>query len=308
MAFRHFDIRHISNHTCVDENEIDKLICNKFNFTSSEEDYGHFFFTENEAEEFHQKSISWVGLLDWIIYYSFIGYGKRSKYEIEAALAWTRQYVGMPYSTVQFLSDLLDFLKEKGYYVFVYGLSADKEDDYFQNSYRGNRIFENESGLFLCNNNGGLLAFFPAIDNLLDESVLKQSYTFQDAYYKPCVHSMIIPEGVFSIEMDFFRGGLVKEKLLLPNTLKLIDSNVFADSCLPEINIPESVNMIGTFAFGNSIIKSVRFTRIFECEYLRQFKGASIDTLYLPKNCRQEWNKKFNGYAYLHDAQDIVFY
>ena len=70
MAFRHFSIHSISNNILVDENEIDRQVCEKFNLNYSNEDYGHFLFTESEAEDFHQKSISWVGLLDWIVYHA----------------------------------------------------------------------------------------------------------------------------------------------------------------------------------------------------------------------------------------------
>lgn len=314
MAFRHFSIRSISNNTVVDENEIDRQVCEKFNLNYSDEDYGHFFFTESEAEEFHQKSISWVGLLDWIFYHALTlaGSCRRSNLEIEAALAWTRQYVGMPESTVRFLSDLLEFFKENGYYVYVYGHSVDKEDDFFRNLYRGEIIFENESGLFLCGNSGELKRFFPATENLLDKSIIRERYTFHEAYYKPCVHSLIIPEGVTSFEHDFFRGGFVKDQIHFPQTLVSLGDKwnqcVFADSCLPEIIIPDHVRSIGEFAFGNSQIKSLRLTCVSECEYLRQFKGAQIETLYLPKECQQQWQQGFDGYAFLHEVKKVEFY
>lgn len=314
MAFRHFSIRSISNNILVDENEIDRQVCEKFNLNYSDEDYGHFLFTESEAEDFHQKSISWVGLLDWIVYHALTltGSCRRSNLEIEAALAWTRQYVGMPESTVRFLSDLLEFFKENGYYVYVYGHSVDKEDDFFRNLYRGEIIFENESGVFLCGNSGELKRFFPAIENLLDKSIIRERYTFHEAYYKPCVHSLIIPEGVTSFEHDFLRGGYVKDQLQLPRTLVSLGDKwnpcVFADSCLPDIIIPNNVRSIGEFAFGNSHIKSLRLTHVLECEYLRQFKGAYIGTLYLPKECQQHWQMGFDGYAFLHDANNVEFY
>ena len=314
MAFRHFSIRSISNNTAVDENEIDRQVCEKFNLNYSDEDYGHFFFTESEAEDFHQESISWVGLLDWIVYHALTltGSCRRSNLEIEAALAWTRQYVGMPKSTVRFLSDLLKFFKENGYYVYVYGHSVDKEDDFFRNLYRSEVIFENESGLFLCGNSGELKRFFPAIENLLDKTIKRERYNIHGEYdyhyYQPCVHTLIIPEGVTSIERDFFRGGLVENVVSFPHTLKIIGNYAFSDSRLPDIIIPENVNEIETFAFGNSIIRSVKFIRFFECKYLRQFKGAQIETLYLPKEDQQQWQQGFDGYAFLHESNNVKFY
>ena len=269
MAFRHFSIHRISNNTIVEENEIDRQVCEKFKLNYSNEDYGHFFFTESEVEDFHPKSISWVGLLDWIVYHALTltGSCRRSNLEIEAALAWTRQYVGMPESTVRFLSDLLEFFKEQGYYVYVYGHSVDKEDDYFHNLYRGEVIFENESGLFLCGNSGNLKRFFPATENLLAKPLMKECYS--NDYFNPCVHSLIIPEGVTSLERNFFSRGFVKDQVLFPNTLVSLgdkwNPSVFSNSYLPDIVVPENVSFIGEFAFGNSTIKSVRFTHIFEC-------------------------------------------
>ena len=310
MAFRHFSIRSISNNTVVDENEIDREVCEKFNLNYSDEDYGHFFFTESEAEDFHQKSISWVGLLDWIVYHSLslIGSCKRTNFEIEAALAWTRQYVRMPESTVRFLSDLLEFLKEKGYYVYVYGHSVDKEDDFFQNLYRGEIILENESGMFLCDRYDKLKRFFPATNNLLDKSLIRGRYYFHDDYYKPCVHTLIIPEGVTSIEGDFFQGGLIENVVSFPSTLDAIGAFAFSESHLPDILIPDNVNKIEAFAFGNSTIKSVKFPRIFESEYLYEFKGAHIETLYLPIDCQHLWRQRYDGYANLLEVENVGFY
>ena len=308
MAFRHFRILRITDHISVDENVIDKQVCDHFGFAYSAEDYGHFCFTENEAKDIDQKSISWVGLLDLIFEYSFIGSGKKTKYEIEAALAWTLQYVRLPKSTVSFLSELLKFLEQRGYYVYVYGHTNEKEDDIFKNAYKHEMILENSSGLFLCNNEGTLLRFFPSTDNLLDETVVRERYTFEDAYFKPCVHTLIIPEGVNAIGSDFFRGGMVDDEFSFPSTLKSIGSNAFAHAFLPEVEIPENVDTIGAFAFGHCHIENLRFKRIFECEYLRQFKDSHIEKLYLPKECQHQWKRQFDGYAYLHEADDVEFY
>lgn len=312
MAFRHFSIHRISNNAIIEENEIDRQVCDKFKLKYSDEDYGHFLFTESEAENFHQESISWVGLLDWIVYHSLslIGSCKRTNFEIEAALAWTRQYVGMPKSTVEFLSDLLKFFKEKGYYVYVYGRSVGKEEDFFHNLYRGEIALESESGLFLCSNNGHLKRFFPAAENLLTKPLMREYYS--NDYYNLCIHSLIIPEGVTSLERDFFSRGFVKDQVHFPNTLVSLgdkwNPNVFSNSYLPDIVIPEDVSSIGEFAFANSFIKSVRFTRIFECENLRQFKGAHIEKLYLPIDCQRQWQQAFDGYAFLHETNDVDFY
>lgn len=315
MAFDSFDIRKITDNSRADLNEVDKLICDEFGLEFSDKDYGHFFFTESEEElGAFQKSISWAGLIHVIAYYSNINYGKASNYDIEAAMTWIREYaVHFPHSAIVFTAKLVKFLKEKGFYVFVnFHRDEDRNSNEYTNSYNSHKILKNESGVFECNDEGKLLRFYPDSQNLLDEAKVRETYTFGKSYYKPCIHSLIIPEGVTSLEHEFFRGGLVQDVIQLPSTLVSLgdkwNPGVFSDSCLPEIVIPDNVNSIGEFAFGNSRIKSLRLSRVFESEYLRQFKGAYIGTLFLPEECQQQWRQGFDGYVYLHEANNVEFY
>lgn len=315
MAFDSFDIRKITDNSRADLNEVDKLICDEFGLEFSDNDFGHFYFTESEEElGAFQKSISWAGLIHVIAYYSNINYGKASDYDIEAAMTWIREYaVHFPHSAIVFTTKLVKFLKEKRFYVFVnFHRDEDRNSNEYANTYNSYKIIKNESGLFECNDEGKLLRFYPDSQNLLDEAKVSKTYTFGKSYYKPCIHSLIIPEGVTSLEHDFFIGGLVQDVIQLPSTLVSLgdkwNPGVFSDSCLPEIVIPDSVHSIGEFAFGNSRVKSLRFTRIFECEYLRQFKGAYIGTLFLPKEHLQQWQKGFDGYAFLHEVKNVDFY
>ena len=315
MAFDSFSIRKVADNSQADLNEVDKLICDEFGLEFTDKDYGHFFFTESDAElGAFQKSISWAGLIHTIIFYSEINYGKSSCYDIEAAMAWVKEHaIHFPYSALVFTTKLVRFLKQKGFYIFVnFHRDEDRNSNEYANTYNSYKIIKNESGLFECDDDGKLLNFYPDSHNLIDETIVRETYTFGKSYYKPCVHSLIIPEGVTSLEHDFFRGGLVQDDILLPSSLVSLgdkwNPGVFSDACLPELIIPDNVNSIGEFAFGNSRIKSLRITRVFESEYLRQFKGAYIGTLYLPKECQQQWQKGFDGYAFLHEAEEVEFY
>lgn len=306
MPFKYFRIINKVDYTSVDDNEVDKQVCEHFNFIYTGDDYGLFYFTEKEAEEFQQDSISWVGLLESIIYHglSLIGLGIRNKLEIEAALAWTRQYVDIPESTVDFLSDLLKFLDEKGYYIYVCGHSVKKEYDFFQNLYSGDCIFENGSGVFHCHR-GRLLYYFSSIRNINNEFQSEES-----CKYKYCIETLKIPEGITSIEHDCFQGGMVKEYLSFPSTLRSIEPFAFAETSLPDIIIPESVHVMDSLAFKNSVIKSVKYSRnhILDRDCLSFFKGAYIEKLYWPYECRQLWEKRFGLYSGQPQVNNVEFY
>lgn len=315
MAFDSFDIRKITDNSRANLNEVDKLICDEFGLEFSDKDYGHFYFTESKEElGAFQKSISWAGLIHVIAYYSNINYGKASNYDIEAALTWIREYaIHFPHSATVFTTKLVTFLKEKGFYIFVnFHRDENHKNNEYTNSYNSYKILKNESGVFECNDEGKLLRFYPDSNNLIDGAKVRETYTMGKSYYKPCIHSLIIPEGVISLEHDFFRGGLVQDEVQFPSTLVSLGDKwnpcVFSDACLPEIVIPDNILSIGEFAFGNSRIKSLRLTHVFESEYLRQFKGAYIGILFLPKECQQQWQQGFDGYAFLHEVNNVEFY
>lgn len=291
MAFDSFDIRKITDNSRADLHEVDKLICDEFGLEFSDKDYGHFYFTESEEElGAFQKSISWAGLIHVIAYYSNINYGKASNYDIEAAMTWIREYaVHFPHSAIVFTAKLVKFLKEKGFYVFVtFHRDEDRNSNEYTNSYNSHKILKNESGVFECDDEGKLLRFYPDSQNLLDEAKVREIYTFDKIYYKPCIHSLIIPEGVTALEHEFFRGGFIKNELVFPSTLTSIGSHyedcVFANTRLSKVILPNSLEMIGCFAFGNSIIEELVYPqKMFDYPYLRQFKGTRIKHLSLPK-------------------------
>lgn len=91
MPFDTFDIKRESDNSVVDIDIVDSMVCDKFNMTFSEKDYGHFFFTDGTLNGM-QKSISWPGLIHTVIYYSKIEWGKRTAYNMEATMAWVCTY------------------------------------------------------------------------------------------------------------------------------------------------------------------------------------------------------------------------
>lgn len=171
-----------------------------------------------------------------------------------------------------------------------YSQNTPDEKDYnaFINHVNNSIIYRNNTGIYECDERGMLMEYYPSIDNLLGVSIVRERYTFGDDCFSPCVKRMVVPEGVKSLRTGFFRGGLVENELIFPATLTSIGSQhedcVLANTRLSKVVLPDSLEMIGCFAFGNSIIEELVYPqKIFDYPYLRQFKGARIKHLFLPK-------------------------
>lgn len=159
----------------------------------------------------------------------------------------------------------------------------------YKNVYAHKQILKNETGLFECDEDGKLLSYYPSINVLMEKTEVRERYTYGDSYYRPCIHSMIVPEGVTSFCREFFRGGMIEGDLVLPQTLKVIgtviDDCVFANSSIGRVILPNTIESIGVFAFGNSNIEELVYPdKIIELQYARQFKGTKINKLLLPQN------------------------
>ena len=313
MPFDTFVIKRHTDNSTVNLNDVDRLVCERFNMTFSEEDYGHFFFTERPLNGF-QESISWAGLIHVVIYHSKIEWGKRTAFNMESAMTWVSSYViRFPESAICFFQELMEFLYQSGFYIFV--SVNDHLDDScgfgtegFINILKRRIILESESGLFECDADGMLLKFYPASDNIITEPRIRERYDYTTDYYNPHIRHLIIPSGIKSIPAEFFRYGCVEEHIEFPDTLISIgeDSHgcAFADTCLPDVIIPDSVKDIGVFAFGHSVIKSVRLPLGLSCLYARQFKGAHIETLYLPKT-KEEYAYQPEVSCYLNTMLNV---
>ena len=126
-----------------------------------------------------------------------------------------------------------------------------------------------ESGIFGIDDEG-TLRWFDA-EPTTEERILKK---------------LIIPEGVVTIPDDSFRRYTVLEELCFPGSLRVLGTNdgcAFANCHLPDVFLPESLESLGSFVFGNSTMHSLHIPKGLRSRYLRQFKGSSIETLYLPR-------------------------
>ena len=71
---------------------------------------------------------------------------------------------------------------------------------------------------------------------------------------------------------------------------KLPFYNILAGCSLPDVVIPETLQILGTFAFGHSTLRSLRLPKDAVWAYARQFKEGEIGTLYLSRKYRDSSN------------------
>lgn len=156
------------------------------------------------------------------------------------------------------------------------------------------RVLISESGMFYIDGNGVAQRFWPSSNNpiLKEETEMNANYTVKTDM---SIRTLIVPEGVKGLASDFMRGTRIIERFELPEGLISIGDNsfdfvkgchgVFANCILPEVVIPQSVQEIGLFAFGNSHIDVLQLPVTLHSPYGRQFKDSYIGKLRLPK----EW-------------------
>lgn len=153
----------------------------------------------------------------------------------------------------------------------------------------------NKTGTFTIDENGVLKEYQSTEVNQVAENVW---------------HCLDIPEGVRVISEWAFRDCEILERLTFPKSLRMISAGgagAFSWSKLPHVELPETLEVLGDFAFGHSNMRSMRIPKGLKSEYGRQFKESTIDILYLPEDFRAEnthlgfcekyeWGKEQYGY------------
>lgn len=142
----------------------------------------------------------------------------------------------------------------------------------------------NESGTFYVDKLGVLQSFCCSPENNADNGSPQDTTK---------LHTLHIPEGVTVLKEEAFREYTILEKLTLPDSLRLMGTGhgcVLAGCKLPDVVIPKNLQILGTFAFGHSFLRSLRLPETACWEYARQFKEGEIGTLYLSKKYRDESN------------------
>lgn len=140
----------------------------------------------------------------------------------------------------------------------------------------------NESGRFWVDTFGVLQRFDCDYDN-------KAGVDYNKSVRR--VFTLHIPEGVTVLQEDAFQNYDVLWDLTLPDSLKVLGTNhgcAFSGSRLPEVHISESLEILGTFAFGCSCIHDLYLPEKMPWPYARHFKSACIGVLHISRRYQNE--------------------
>ena len=150
-------------------------------------------------------------------------------------------------------------------YLDIYRRKDEKREDWQE--------IQSVGGTFWIASDGFLVDFRPKMD---------------DDY---SIHRLHIPEGVQGISEGLFENIRVREELVLPRSLRYIGKNVFHHCVLPEVVLPENLEILDCYAFGRSIIRSVTIAHGFGKKLLpqlaRQFKDCCVEEYRVPVRFRE---------------------
>ena len=144
-------------------------------------------------------------------------------------------------------------------------------------------IYENESGIFTCDEEGLLLRYECSPENRLELSDCTEKFSIfgQDWQHEnrkdKSIRKLVIPSGVKQIgscssayheEGDVsFKDYVVRDEIVFPESLKIIGAAVFESAMLPEVRFSSALNVIGAASF-------------FDCRICRLILSSDIKPIY----------------------------
>ncbi len=118
---------------------------------------------------------------------------------------------------------------------------------------------------------------------------------FFDYYNAPTEYSIVIPEGVTTIEYDAFNYNRKLKSITLPSTLKTIGHRAFYNAGFESIVIPKNVEHIGENALGSpKEVTLLNPTPPTLTSY--PFSTSYLETIFIPYNSSEEYNKYWENY------------
>lgn len=168
-----------------------------------------------------------------------------------------------------------------------------------------------ESGRFYMDEAGVVQRFEAAAHNPVTEEERGDARFWSPKTTACAVDTLIVPCGVKGFCREFMRHVRVRKRFELPDGLVSIGSLcapdapyagcVFSHSELPSVCIPESVNVIGDYAFGHSLIGVLQLPLLRHCPYSRQFKDSRASVLRLP-NVLRDFVRLVGDHLCIHRA------
>ena len=127
------------------------------------------------------------------------------------------------------------------------------------------------------------------------------------------IYELNIPEGVTAIPSEMFQEYVVHMQITFPKSLRSIGvgcgrGSAFRYSWLPDLVLPENLEVLGDYAFATTVIRSVTIPhdpeKILPLQ-ARQFLGADIGEFRVPVKYREA----LQGYSWKdgHEITDPVF-
>ena len=138
-----------------------------------------------------------------------------------------------------------------------------------------------------------LIGFEPSNDNILrnrNTTGLMENSISSVVPTRIALGHLVFPGKEISNIADGMFGDIeVLGKIELPRNLKRIGKKggigVFRDCVFGKLEIPADVTSLGDYVFAKCQIESLTIHHVtLKCEYSRQFKGSSINKLYLPES------------------------
>lgn len=160
-----------------------------------------------------------------------------------------------------------------------------------------------ESGCFV-HIEGIVINFTPNPNNVIPGGIdAPDGWSGEIIHYDNAIRSLIVPDGIKGFGDEFLRGWAITESVVFPDSLLYIGTEdgvggTFANCFLPEIVLPESLKIIGNFAFGHCYIEKLVVNPANKSKNNRQFKDSTIKKLYLPKKILEGQNTSMESIDY----------
>jgi len=158
----------------------------------------------------------------------------------------------------------------------------------------------NDSGSFWIDSDGVLMDFSP-------------NNWFKPRNDKSVLYELNIPEGVTAIPSEMFQEYVVHMQITFPKSLRCIGvgygrGSAFRYSWLPDLVLPENLEVLGDYAFATTVIRSVTIPqdpeKILPLQ-ARQFFGSDIGELRVPVKYRHALQG--DSWKDGHEMTDPVF-